>query len=83
MGITGLLLARDTVELGRSLLVVDGQRLTSVAEMHPQDLKLLGMSQITALGLVKLGLKAADTGARNDIIGKLIAAIEAEKAGAK
>lgn len=71
----GLLLNRDTVILGRELLGRDGENV---------NLKFLSAANITALGLVKLGLKAADTGSRNDIIGKLIAAIEAEKAaGAK
>ncbi len=70
----GLLLNRDTVLLGREMLARDGEFI---------NLKLLSAANITALGLVKLGLKAADTGSRNDIIGKLIAAIEAEKAGAK
>ena len=67
----GLLLNRDTVLLGREMLARDGEFV---------NLKLLSAANLTALGLVKLGLKAADTGSRNDIIGKLIAAIEAEKA---
>ncbi len=66
----GLLLNRDTVQLGRDMLARDGEFV---------NLKLLSAANITALGLVKLGLKAADTGSRNDIIGKLIAAIDAEK----
>ena len=70
----GLLLTRDTVLLGRDLLARDGEFV---------NLKFLGAANVTALGLVKLGLKASETGSRNDIIGKLIAAIEAEKAGAK
>ncbi len=70
----GLLLTRDTVVLGRDLLARDGENV---------NLKFLGAANIAALGLVRLGIKAADTGSRNDIIGKLIAAIEAEKGATK
>ena len=76
-----VVLLRDTVQLGQRLMLDEhGNKLESVAMMHPQDLKLLGMAQITALGLTKQGFKVADRAQRNDIIGKLIAAIEAEKA---
>jgi hypothetical protein len=79
---SGLLLSRDTIQLGQSLLLdADGNKLTTLANMHPQDLKFLSLASIAALGTVKLGLKAADTGRRNDIIGKLIAAIAAEQEG--
>ena len=67
---SGLLLLRDTVELGREELKRGRDRI---------NFKLLGQANLSALGTVKLGLKAADTGHRNDIIGKLLAAIEAEK----
>jgi hypothetical protein len=76
-----VVLLRDTVKLGQALLIAaDGKALTSVKDMHPQDLKLLGMAQITALGITKQGFKAADRQQRNDIITKLLAAIAAEKA---
>ncbi len=67
----------------RIMLDENGNQLASVAEMDPQNLKFLGMAQITALGVTKQGFKAADRQQRNDIIGKLLRAIEAEKAGAK
>jgi hypothetical protein len=76
-----VILLRDTVRLGQALLVdAEGKALTTVADMHPQDLKVLGMAQITALGVTKQGFKAADRKQRNDIIGTLLAAIAAEKA---
>ncbi len=80
------ILLRDTVYLGQRVMLdpETGERLTSVAAMHPQDLKLLGMAQITALGVTKQGFKAADRAQRNDIIGQLLAQIAAEqKAGGK
>ncbi len=79
------ILLRDTVYLGlRVMRDGEGNELSSVAEMHPQDLKLLGMAQITALGVTKQGFKAADRAQRNDIIGQLLAQIAAEqKAGGK
>lgn len=76
----GLLLTRDTVILGRDALAAYH---AAPADEKRLDLKLLGTANITALGLIKLGLKAADTGKRNDIISKLFAAMEAEKASTK
>ncbi len=70
----GLLLLRDTVKLGQAELLLGRENI---------NFKLLGQANLSALGTVKLGLKAADTGSRHDIIGKLLAAIEAEKEGAK
>jgi hypothetical protein len=79
-----VLLLRDTVRLGHGVMFdAKGKRLTSVADMHPQDLKMLGMANIVALGVTKLGFKVADRQQRNDIIGKLIAAIAAEQEGGK
>ena len=70
----GLLLLRDTVKLGQAELLLGRENI---------NFKLLGQANLSALGTVKLGLKAADTGRRNDVIGKLLAAIEAEKAEPK
>jgi hypothetical protein len=76
------LLMRNTVLMGNGVMFdAEGRLLSSVAEMHPQDLKLLGMANITALGVAKQGFKVADRQQRNDIIGKLIAAIAAEQEG--
>lgn len=79
------ILLRDTVRLGQRLMLdEEGNQLESVAQMAPQNLKFLGMAQITALGVTKQGWKAADRQARNDIIGNLLAAMAAEEAeGAK
>lgn len=75
-----VVLLRDVVRLGQRLIVdAEGNPLDTVAEMHPQDLKALGMASITALGVTKQGFKAADRQQRNDLIGKLLAAIAAEK----
>ena len=68
----GLLLARDTVRLGQMALARDGEKV---------DRKLLGMANLTALGLTKLGLRAAEGERRDDVLGRLLAAIEAEKSG--
>ncbi len=76
-----VILLRDTVRLGQSLIVdAKGNPLTTVAEMHPQDLKALGMASITALGVTKQGFKNADRHQRHNLIAKLLAAIAAEKA---
>jgi hypothetical protein len=75
------ILLRDTVRLGQRLMRdEEGNAIESVAQMHPQNLKFLGMAQITALGVTKQGWKAADRSQRNVIIGNLLAAIAAEKA---
>ena len=80
-----VILLRDTVKLGQRLMLDDkGRPIESVKDMDPKDLKYLSIASITALGVTKQGFKAADRQQRNDIIGKLLRAIEAEKAeGAK
>jgi len=75
------ILLRNAVLLGDRLMRDEkGELLNSVKDMHPQDLKMLGMAQITALGITKQGFKAVDRAKRTDMIGKLLDAIAAERA---
>jgi hypothetical protein len=75
-----VVLLRETVCLGQRLMFdAEGKPIESVAAMDPQNLKYLSMAQICAMGVTKQGFKAADRQQRNDIIGKLLAAVKAEQ----
>jgi hypothetical protein len=70
----GLVLTRDTVAMAQMMLDRDGEHA---------DKKFLSMANLTAIALVKLGLKASETGYREDVLGRLLDAIEAEKSQPK
>lgn len=66
----GSVLLRDTIRVGQRALDRDGDLV---------DRKLLSLSCMMALGLMRLGGDASERRTRSDLMGKLLAAIEAEK----